>query len=171
MRRLLSFLLCVALGVGVIELSDSASAKTKKSTKKTTRTTSSTSSSGAKQTQTITLIYTSSDSYTTLSLSPSGNVTKSYYSIQYMNANTPPDQWGAYKLSQTQTGSWTLYSRTIGNGAIQYYYEISINGDKYYYVKGSDRLFIGFSAFINNRYSDSYKLTDKIPQDRRNQYR
>lgn len=141
---------------------DATAKKTKKTKSKTT---------ASAPAETITLYYDYSYGYCRLVLSPSGRATKTYYVLKAMGPNVSPDLWGKYVEDSTTTGTWTLDWRNVGNGNKLYYYVINIDGERYYYQKGTTRMYTSFSGFTTSNEREAFKLLSSPPADRSSQYR
>lgn len=151
MRKLLSFIFILGLGLGILGGCPETEARKKQTSKKT----SSSTTKNATPSKTIQLYYTFNNygqHEVYLTLYPSGTVRELLYSTY--------TSYDGKKQTGDEYGTWRKDYRIIGDGNKQYYYTIDINGSTYYYTKGSQRLYWKYNDFKTQSGYNYYKVTE-----------
>lgn len=118
----------------------------------------------AQNSNSITFMYKSFGcDYWKVTLLPSGVAKEEYYYLKGARPDTGTRIVGHYVLSGTKQGIWTKYYYVAGDRKKYDYYEISINGSKYYYQVGANRLYIGYYAFSTRDNKNSYEIISYPP--------
>lgn len=149
MRKLLSFIFILGLGLGVLGGCPEADAR-KKYTRKSSSTTKTATSSKPIELYFTFNNYGRHEIY--LTLYPSGTA----HQLSY----TTYDSFEGRKPTGDEYGTWRKDYKIIGDGNKQYYYTIDVGGSTLYYTKGSHRLYWSYSDFKTNSDRNYYKVTE-----------